>query len=86
MKIQCISTNCGYYSELQLGKWYDAEIYKGRRSRRTGEYSESLYLIRDLGGGISSIVTSWSRSSTFPKHLFRTLDDRRDNILDKILK
>jgi hypothetical protein len=86
MKIQCISTNCGYYSELQLGKWYDAEIYAGRRSRRTGEYSEPLYLIKDLGDGVSSVVTSWSRSATFPKCLFRTLDERRDSRLDKILK
>ena len=26
MKVQCISTKCGYYTDLKLGKWYEVVV------------------------------------------------------------
>lgn len=27
IKVQCVSTKCGYYDELSLGKWYEAVMF-----------------------------------------------------------
>jgi hypothetical protein len=78
MKVQCISTKCGNYPELKIGKWYEVEVCGYRRSRRNVK-NEPLYRILDIGKNFHS-------QTIYPQCLFRTVDERRDNRLNKLLK
>jgi len=66
MKVQCISTKCGYYTDLKIGKWYDVvenEIPMPKdewRIKFDGQYP-SLH--------------------SYDKSLFRTVSERRDKKL-----
>ena len=66
IRVQCISTNSGFYSSLERGRWYDVE-----------EYNRDSYLVYyEING----------HSYLYEKKLFRTLDEKRDYRLNKILK
>lgn len=69
IKVQCISTKCGLYKDLKLGQWYDVI--------EDGDY----FRIEDS----SVIGKSYSNYHTYDKSLFRTLNERRDLKLNKIL-
>jgi hypothetical protein len=66
IRAQCISTNSGFHSSLERGRWYDVE-----------EYNTNLYLV---------YYPFISESYLYEKKLFRTLDEKRDYRLNKILK
>lgn len=68
IKVQCISTNSGFYKKIQLGKWYEAE-----------EYLRS-YIIY----GIPKLHSLDNDYGLFDKSLFRTIDEKRDLKLNKL--
>ena len=71
IKVQCISTKCGLHKDLKLGQWYDAI-----------EYGKIHYKIEcDISYG-SQQYTDYN---TYEKSLFRTIDQRRDTKLNKLL-
>jgi hypothetical protein len=69
IKVQCISTKCGLYKDLKLGQWYDVID--------VGDY----FKIEDN----SVIGSPYSNYNSYKKSLFRTIDQRRDSKLNKIL-
>jgi len=71
IKVQCISTNSGYHSDLRRGKWYDAKQ----------RIDSDLYFIYYDGTGNVS-----DNFGVYDKNLFRTLDEKREFRLNKILK
>lgn len=70
IKVQCISTKCGNYSNLKLGKWYLANYRSGYYIVYEKYENEITY--RDIGH--------------YEKDIFRTFDERRDFRLNKILQ
>ena len=68
IKVQCISTKCGLYKDLKLGQWYDVID--------VGDY----FKIEDN----SVIGSPYSNYHNYKKSLFRTIDQRRDNKLNKL--
>lgn len=69
IKVQCISTKCGLYTQLKLGKWYDAvEYYKG-----------DFYCIIQLGYGSYDSLYEKSLFRTLDKRR----DHRLNKILNK---
>ena len=74
IKVQCISNKCGYHQRLERGKWYDAEEYQ------SGSVS---YIIRGLGKKEHPLEQDYG---VYDKSLFRTLDEKREHRLNKILK
>jgi len=71
-KVQCISTKCGLHEHLKLGAWYEAKEYKDKFDQ---------YLV-------DTIVIEHhylNKHGVYDKSLFRTVDERRDNRLNKIL-
>ena len=69
IKVQCISTKCGLYKELKLGQWYDVID--------VGDY----FKIEDNNTSGSNFFSNYY---TYEKSLFRTIDQRRDNKLNKL--
>jgi len=68
MKVQCISTKCGYYTDLKLGKWYDVV---------ENEIPIFLYFFEwriKFDGQYPSL-------HSYDKSLFRTVSERRDKKL-----
>jgi hypothetical protein len=65
IRVQCISTNSGFYENLERGKWYDAKI-------------RNEYLV--------VYGTNDNSPRLYEKKLFRTLDEKREFRLNKILK
>ena len=72
IKVQCISTNSGFYENLELGKWYDA-----KESTFQLELLKSYYIVYG---------TNDNSPRPYDKKLFRTLEEKRDIKLNKILK
>jgi hypothetical protein len=77
IKVQCISTNSGFHARLEVGKWYDVEEYESRKD--ANKYS---YIIHGLGKKEHPLDADYG---LYDKSLFRTLQDKRDSQLDKIL-
>jgi hypothetical protein len=75
IKVQCISTNSGFYKDLERGKWYDAKIHKN--------YGSGEKLDEDL---LVVYGTNDNSPRLYYKKLFRTLDEKREFRLNKILK
>jgi len=75
LKVQCISRECGFYHELKLGQWYVVE------EERIIEETKTSYW-----GIITESSTGYFPIKHYPKKLFRTLDERRDSKLNKILR
>ena len=71
IKVQCISTNSGFYENLELGKWYDA------KESTFPYYIESYYIVYG---------TNDNSPRPYDKKLFRTLEEKRNIKLNKILK
>jgi hypothetical protein len=63
VKVQCVSTKYGFYSNIKLGNWYEALIC---------EFPASGYY--EING------------QTYEFKLFKTIDQRREERLNKILK
>ena len=74
IKVQCISTKCGLHKDLKFGQWYDVI--------EDGDY----FRIEDNSaiGSIQGMLTG-SNYYRYEKSLFRTIDQRRDSKLSKIL-
>ena len=69
IKVQCISTKCGLYKDLKIGQWYDV-IEDGDYFRIKGD---------------SIVGSRYSNYYRYEKSLFRTIDERRDHKVNKIL-
>jgi hypothetical protein len=69
IKVQCISTKCGLYKDLKFGQWYDVIE------------DDDYFRIEDN----SAIGSRYSNYYRYEKSLFRTIDQRRDSKLNKIL-
>ncbi len=76
IEIQCISTKCGLYKDLKIGKWYNAIDDEGAYYYIEDNPKTSTY-----GYGLPSI----NNYTNYDKSLFRTKDERRDSKLNKIL-
>ena len=74
IRVQCISTNSGFYENLELGKWYDAKMVP--RRIKHGQ-KEELFIVYG---------TNDNSPRLYEKKLFRTLDEKREFRLNKILK
>lgn len=70
LKVQCISREVGLYHELKLYQWYVVDEERDRWYAIPNHYT-----VREKSG-----------LNNYPKKLFRTLDDRRDSKLNKLLK
>ena len=73
IKVQCISTNSGFHERLEVGNWYNAEEYPS---------GFPYYIIYGLGKKEHPLDDDYG---LYDKSLFRTLQDKRDSQLDKIL-
>ena len=77
IKVQCISTielpDSGFHDRLEIGMWYDAEEWDGNKNS---------YIIHGLGKKEHPLDADYG---LYDKSLFRTLQDKRDSLLDKIL-
>ena len=78
VKVQCISTKYGFHERLEIGKWYEAEVYT---SRRTGLVED--YIIHGLGKKEHPLDAD---SGVYDKSLFITVEEYRDRKISKILK
>ena len=72
IKVQCISTKCGLHKDLKFGQWYDVI--------EDGDY----FRIED-NSAIGSRYSNYGNYYRYEKFLFRTIDQRRDSKLSKIL-
>jgi hypothetical protein len=66
MKVQCISTKCGYYTDLKLGKWYEVVV-------------TDIPMPKDEWRIKFDVQYPYLHS--YDKSLFRTVSDRRDKKL-----
>ena len=73
IKVQCISTNSGFHARLEVGKWYNAEEYPS---------GFPYNIIYGLGKKEHPLDADYG---LYDKSLFRTLQDKRDSQLNKIL-
>lgn len=72
IKVQCITTKCGFYEELKFGEWYDVTE------------SDDYYIIEDNSRiGLSHFSHLYKKA--YPKSLFRTKDERRDTRLKNLI-
>jgi hypothetical protein len=76
IKVQCVSTNSGFYEKLEIGKWYFAE-----------EYSEKIYYIFESESKtkILNDYNLYSALGIYDKNLFRTLSDVRNIKITKLI-
>lgn len=79
IKVQCISNNMGFYERLEIGKWYNVETFDIENDRG---FSEDEYIVYGLGKKEHPLD---SDSGVYNKKLFRTLDEKREFILNNIL-
>lgn len=75
-KVQCISNNSGFYQRLEIGRWYEAELYTSRSTGRSDQY-----IIYDLGNKEHPLDIE---SGVFDMSLFVTVEQKRDNTLNKL--
>jgi hypothetical protein len=73
MKVQCISTKCGYYTDLKLGKWYEVVV-------TDIPMPKDEWRIKFDGPYLQ--LTSYLHS--YDKSLFRTVSERRDKKLKEL--
>lgn len=76
VRVQCISNKSGFHERLEIGKWYEAEEYYNRRNGLVEDY-----IIYGLGKITHPLD---SESGVYEKSLFRTVDERRDDRLNKL--
>ena len=76
MKVQCISNNSGFHERLEIGMWYDAEEYESRR-----DGNKKSYIIHGLGKKENPLDADYG---LYDKSLFRTLQDKREQQLNKL--
>ncbi len=69
IKVQCISTKCGLYTDLKIGQWYDVI--------ESGDY------FRVVDNSVIA-GNPYSNYNAYEKSLFRTIDQRRDSKLNKL--
>lgn len=73
MKVQCISTKCGYYTDLKLGKWYEVVVTDIKFKSKTYSMSKNEWRIKFDG--------PYPYIHSYDKSLFRTVSERRDKKL-----
>ena len=69
VKVQCISNSCGFFEKLKRGNLYFAKDY---------DYSPEFYILYENKNNLAPI-------GVYDKKMFRTLSERRDIIISKIL-
>lgn len=84
MKVQCISTKCGFHKELKIGRWY--EVSEVAFSARGCESNRWYRIIDDDDLKKYGVNNGFLGFSVYEKSLFRTLDESRESKLNKILK
>jgi hypothetical protein len=77
-KVQCISTKSGFHEHLKLGAWYEAKEHNGRFSLCKNMIIIEHHYLNKHGVYVTT-------EGIYDKSLFRTVSERRDNKLDKIL-
>jgi hypothetical protein len=76
-KVQCISTKSGFYEHLKLGAWYEPKNIINNRRYKDKIIIEHHHLNKN-GVYITTQVA-------YDKVLFRTVNERRDDRLSKLL-
>ena len=84
IKVQCISNRSGFHQQLNVGEWYDVEEYI------SSDGKSDTYIVNKLSAGkpksdVPISVFHMALFGLYDKSLFRTLQDKRDSLLDKIL-
>ena len=85
IRVQCISNNSGFHERLEVGEWYDAEEYESRKDAnkyRSAKILNYSYIIHGLGKKEHPLDADYG---VYDKSLFRTLQDKRESQLNKIL-
>lgn len=86
IRVQCISNNSGFHERLEVGEWYDAEEYESRKDankyRALQHTHRPSYIIHGLGKKEHPLDADYG---VYDKSLFRTLQDKRESQLNKIL-
>jgi hypothetical protein len=77
-KVQCISTKSGFYEHLKLGAWYEAKEYKDKFGYLVDTIAIEHHYLNKHGVYVTS-------EGIYDKSLFRTVSERRDNRLSKLL-
>ena len=83
-KVQCISTKSGFYKNLKLGEWYEPKEHKPgtRNFFKSSKYKDMIVIEHHILNKHGVYVTS---EGIYDKSLFRTVSERRNDKLDKIL-
>jgi hypothetical protein len=84
IKVQCISNRSGFHQKLNIGEWYDVEEYI------SSDGKSDTYIVNKLSAGkpksdVPISVFHMTLFGLYDKSLFRTLQDKRDSQLNKIL-
>ena len=84
IKVQCISNRSGFHQKLNIGEGYDVEEYI------SSDGKSDTYIVNKLSAGkpksdVPISVFHMALFGLYDKSLFRTLQDKRDSLLDKIL-
>lgn len=90
IKVQCISNRSGFHQKLNVGEWYDVDEYI------SSDGESDTYIVNKLSAGKPKSdvpISAFGLKKAFhmalfglyDKSLFRTLQDKRDSLLDKIL-
>jgi hypothetical protein len=77
MKVQCVSTKCGFHKDLKLGEWYLVEEKQLLRKPLSNEIVINHCYLNKWGVYVSSIVF-------YDKSLFRTFAEKREWKLSKL--
>jgi hypothetical protein len=71
MKVQCISTKCGFYSSLKLGKWYNVVSITNYKDNRYIGQDETYFTLEN--------------GKSYDSCLFRDIQRFREMRLNKLL-
>jgi hypothetical protein len=79
MKVQCIKNKSGFYKHIKIGEWYETES----RTWDDADITDKV-VIKHLfknENGVYAVTLG-----VYDKSMFRTLEEKRDIKLRKILK
>jgi hypothetical protein len=77
MKVQCVSTKCGFHKHLKLGEWYLVEENQLLRKPFSNEIAINHWYLNKFGVYVGNVIF-------YDRSLFRTFSEKRDYKLSKL--